>query len=456
MLLFALLIMTLIRCAPDEISDQLNNSPTSNSDQTTLAKALSKASLRADVRAFLKNEALKQFDEDFDILYHMIKDKEVSQGETFESILQACSDKTANISSITNSMPLLTIFIPDLPKFSVRSWDINASPSPLVAIRDDHAGARLFDSNGGHFKMNVKDYPDFPVIVLKENERVRLKNMQGDKTSARSSFSNGQFQYEFIKNDEPIASNPNGRVQTGVQPFDSKIVEAYQKGVNCSNCPQRDYIYYSISPTEGINEGEFDDHYMEAITEFHFTNTAAFEAATTDWTEGSIEIHFDIVVDDGFINTINKVVYLNSNEYYKIGQTGVYDLPPITIAPWRMNVYGDRWKFIAYEYDPSTNYETTVSHQTTKGANFKLTADGTLFKLIKVGTEFGGSITQVSSSSTTMTYSTGSDVLGEAILTWTSPILVNYKTNSVGTSKGTTLDLNTGALLISVEPVRVY
>lgn len=56
--------------------------------QIRFAKLLSKAaSSSVEVRKFLKNEATKQFDNDYDVFYPMVKNKIVTDGKSFRDIL---------------------------------------------------------------------------------------------------------------------------------------------------------------------------------------------------------------------------------------------------------------------------------------------------------------------------------------------------------------------------------
>lgn len=54
--------------------------------QIKFAKILSKAvSANVDLRRFLKEEAMRQFDNDYDVFYPLVKDKIVTNGKTSET-----------------------------------------------------------------------------------------------------------------------------------------------------------------------------------------------------------------------------------------------------------------------------------------------------------------------------------------------------------------------------------
>jgi len=128
------------------------------------ANILSKATYeRTDVREFLKNEAVKQFDKNYDVFYPLIK------GE--RDILISYSSKE-EIEEIESNVPLLNILIPRIAIFDVNpeELDINDKEIP-VAISKDLVTALYLN---GKKELDVKNgqVPDFHVIVVNENARV--------------------------------------------------------------------------------------------------------------------------------------------------------------------------------------------------------------------------------------------------------------------------------------------
>lgn len=89
----------------------------------------------ANLREFLKNEALKKFNGDYDILYNYVKDHKVGNS-TFRNILKSYYINESDLIEIENTVPSLTIFVPSLPKnsFSAENWNISRD-IPLVAVR---------------------------------------------------------------------------------------------------------------------------------------------------------------------------------------------------------------------------------------------------------------------------------------------------------------------------------
>ena len=69
--------------------------------QSKFARILSKAvSGSVEVRRFLKDEALKQFDNDYDVFYPYVKDKVVQGSQTFRDILLSYCDSDKELEQV--------------------------------------------------------------------------------------------------------------------------------------------------------------------------------------------------------------------------------------------------------------------------------------------------------------------------------------------------------------------
>lgn len=74
------------------------------------AKILAKALENKEVRNFVKKEALKMFDNDYDVLYHANKNKVVNGTDSFSSILSKSNNlKEGELDKIVNVLPKLNI-----------------------------------------------------------------------------------------------------------------------------------------------------------------------------------------------------------------------------------------------------------------------------------------------------------------------------------------------------------
>lgn len=275
--------------------------------QTVFAKALSQA-LQADpeLRAFLKKESLTQFDRDADILYQMVKDKPLGNGGTVHDRLARYLDKV-QLAEIEETLPLLTIFVPSLPNgFAPNTWQTEQE-IPVVAVRHVHDNkVPLYDAEGNEDNLPAGSIPGFPVLVVKQNERVIVGVGESiDKQAkGRQFFQNQRFNYRFavanfdgqtveqIENTKGSLAKTASRAPIGggasnsttnrtayssySQPIRQSIslrnAQAYDIGVANPNYEwQRDYVYYGITPTSP--RGPLKTTFQENIRAFRLSNS---------------------------------------------------------------------------------------------------------------------------------------------------------------------------------------
>ncbi len=165
------------------------------------ADALSNALIaNKDLRKLVKDEALKKFNKDYDVLYLSVKNKTLnpsdylknSSNKTSNTLLQKSASaltfraallpffaNEAELIEIEQKLPLLTIFVPELPlgAFSAETWDVNDdSQIPDVALRLDNSNdVPVIGKDGSKYVIEAELTPGFPIVVIKENERVRIK-----------------------------------------------------------------------------------------------------------------------------------------------------------------------------------------------------------------------------------------------------------------------------------------
>jgi hypothetical protein len=250
------------------------------------------------------------FNKDYDVLYHLVKDKPLN-GEylknstmvsysTFRELLLTYFDNESDLIEIENQLPLLTVFVPKLPEnsFSAENWDVtDAINSPAVAVTmDAENDVPIYFNNGESMVLDAIYIPDFPVVVLKDNERLISNTMNGYTSLETRVLNNGGSQsYKFLdENLDPLAivGDPNfinasapsttstvtttqstfdfipGR-ETTVAPF---LINAYNAFGGQSTSPwQRDNVYYGLTSTN--SSGALSNKYKEAITYIRLEGT---------------------------------------------------------------------------------------------------------------------------------------------------------------------------------------
>lgn len=291
--------------------------------QKKFAKALSKAvSNSLDVRKFLKAEAVAQFDNDYDIFYPLVKNKIVYDNQSLRDILLSyCKDENELV-QIEQSLPLLNILVPDLSLF----WDFNAEKWNVddkevsVICRDDKDNT-LYEDGENIGKMTTGDIPDFPCLVVKNNERMKVSSVKTRSGEATYEFLSDAFDGSKRKlqtrhYEEDINLQPTEDLEAYVNGSEimSSVKDAWNEFKNVPNAYQRDYIYYGI--TKENKPGTLNRYIREKLYRFRIAANAysAINDPTQDptlqdtqknkgyltneeiiqkiWTDGNFEFHF--------------------------------------------------------------------------------------------------------------------------------------------------------------------
>lgn len=452
-------------------------------NRITFAKTFAEALNNNEVRNLIKSEAEKQFDQDTDVLFQMIKDKKIDHQTTLFDYLASIHGSKTEFEQITNSLPLLTILVPHLVNFSTDKWDTE-SQIPLVAVlpnnKTNGEKARLlpaFSSHGEEQALDKNVEPTVPVLVIKDNERIALKG-KGSKNvrinnNDKVAFTNNTFSYVFLDESFDIRnkiSHKNARVGN-YSTFDQRVRFAYDNNLQY----HRDYIYYGIAPELGVTTGALNINYAEFITAIRFADIYSFnnvyDDPSTDWSDGYFEFMINIYFVDGktSLGTLSKGFSVgwtdlytytqNSNGTRTITGTKEYTIPGkgIIIETWNMQRYGDTWKFSIFEQDQQTVQTYSISSTITSNFGSNYTNN------VKDGPNFGN--TSSSGASYQQSYSIaiagGTDQLYDGILKWTDKILTK-KTELPSPVPGQTIyfggsyHMNTGTIHLSVEPRYKY
>ncbi|WP_195348840.1 hypothetical protein [Bacteroides nordii] len=448
------------------------------------AKALAKVlGENQEVREIIKNEALKKFDYDYDVLYFFIKDKELSNGLTLEDMLlkHINLDK---LSMIQERIPTLTIFVPELPEnsFSAEIWNTN-NDIPLVGVRMKYEDyTPLYDLRGNESILEGKYIPTYPVVVIKENERIIAESSSSSSTLSRG---NGGAKFAFIddafdnisKKEAKINSTARaGNVITGVYEYtyyDSrgvkynivvpelfhKILDAYDVYVGRSGW-QRDYIYYNLTPENP--EGPFNTNFKESVIAFEMvgdanTCLAKISDQSTDpqrndtkfvgsratyWTEGEFEFQVRVYLGTkvAFGNELITFFRVKPTELFNMeyirdrdnpqnmmitGVTNrrVYLSTPLPLFEWDLENYSASVKIAIEEVDDTQTTKEVVTTSSEFATNFSFSANWG--EKVKVGTQFGASNKEVRTTSYEVTTTHGNDVLGEVIVNFGDDVIVS-------------------------------
>lgn len=455
-----------------------------------LVKALADHS---SLRITLRNEALKMFDNDYDVLYHLVKDVHVTDGRSLRELLLRYFENEARLQEIEHSLPLLTLFIPTLPEssFSALLWDpMNQIPSIALTLNSTN-DVTILDPDGKEYVLNADLIPGFPVVVIKENERILYRGGESEAHAKGRIFTtsdNVQFQFLSDAFDGSLKeTQSSARIANDLDFILYMAYNTYEGGGGRGNPAvngwHRDLIYYGISPAQ--TSGPFDYDFQEHIRSFRFINnpTAAYslisdQRGTSDpkmdpmlwptypvyppnsgWTEGGFEFEVRLLYNskNGLgaefktyfgampqeLFTVNYV-----KESFLSWRPLIVGLPEkslvLPLFSWDLKDYASTIKLDIDEIDRTETMVQTDTRQVKFATNFGI--EGQVLK--KIGLKFGTSLEETQTQTTQKTYTVGNDPLGSVIVNFGDDVIVEI-------GYPLTREYHTGYYSISVEPKKV-
>lgn len=446
------------------------------------------------LRDLIKNESLKMFDNDYEVLYQMIKNEKLENNLTVrESILKNIGSESL-LNRIELNNPTLTILVPELPEnsFSAELWDTD-NQVPKVAIRLATSNdVPLINQDGTESIIEAKYTPAFPVIVLKDNERLISNNNLASKNIKSRTISNiNGVDYKFLDDcfdgTKKIKSESSRTVNSAL--LDPKLITAYNT-YTAANVDgwQRDYIYYGITPD--TPKGPFKYDFQETIKSFSLQGdpTAAFNniadqtgdpilpqtiadtnfkgtAGISSWAAGNFEFKIRIIVNGKNGIGTEIVKYFNAKVsdlftyevvkkytlFYQISFVGFKVFPlDISVFNWDLDQYASTIKIDIEEVDLTQTTVLSESRSVEFASNFSVEVSGAYKEYVKVGLKYGTSQKVTATSTVQRTYTQGNDLLGD--------VIVNFADNVIISNSGTnftTREYSSGLYSITVEPARV-
>lgn len=464
-------------------------------NKIAFAKTLARALTNKPVRELIKDEAAKQIDKDYDVLYQMVKENQIEPNKTFADYLSSEAGSTELMSFVDDKLPLLTIFVPRLKNFSADNWDTD-NQIPIVGVRNEEDiknGKKMlaFDAQGNRYEIAYNSKPDRPLVIVKTSERLDV--LDGSTNTSRMEIASSilyedkgktfYFRYPDFdgRNTQQQDSRQNGEGNSQANARETKINAfcaratyyslydyrtqyAFEHNIVC----QRDYIYYGIDPANGVNQGPFNSNYAEFITSIRVNDIATHDRLVDDVSDGNMEfdLNFFFIQDKTGINSLKKGFSVPTDQLFITNTANPSPNPqpytlsaPVEIIPFDMQKYGDTWRIAVFEYDPGSVQTYTTTLTSTYGANF--TVSGTIQK---IGLNFGASTTQTSTKTITTQITGTSDDLQETVHSYCDNILIEKGASSAypcgwssGGSRpprggwGRNYEVSTGKVSLSIE-----
>lgn len=327
----------------DSISEPTAETESSSLDDFTVI--LSKAVANdKDLRDFIKVESLKQFDKDYDVFYPFVKNERLSSGISFrEALLKYTTED--KLEQIESNCPLLNIFVPDwswINGYSADSWDTN-DDFVTVSRKDDGDKHVIYYNGSVYDTVETDGFPSYPVLIVKNNGRLRVSNARTRSSEATYEFTHKEFDNTNIQTRAnrkwhydpvlmPVTGSSDFVPESAIDPL---LIKAYSEleDKSIDGACQRDYVYYGMSKSN-TDHGVYRGYIREQLYRFKISKGAyGFIADQNDdpklhetidvigrknskdstelyndiWTEGSFAFQFDIFIgikgkgNDGYI-----------------------------------------------------------------------------------------------------------------------------------------------------------
>ncbi|MGJ1263139.1 hypothetical protein [Sphingobacterium spiritivorum] len=475
-----LLILFFQSCKKEEIKlksedidlKNISNNELYNQFAILLSKAVNDS---PPLRKFIKDQALKKFDNDHDILYNYVKDEKIDSQNSLKEFLSNYQEYPNQLTMIESAIPTLTIFVPTLTEsnFSPENWNSDKD-IPLVSTNliKRNGEIPVFEDGDEIFSLKSNETPGFPILVVKPNERVNLR-----KNIKSKSANINKESFEFIS---PAF---NGLIKTkstyGTNyTIDPSITNAYNVfGVDISKW-QRDHVYYKL--TNDQTTGPLQRNMREAIAMLKISRAGLNKISDQSgdpiltnnpnktielpnnydrtqlegivqrnaWSDGSFEFRFDVLINNksgagtalaiylpvkptdlfriGYNHTIQTkngkksalVVYQhNANLSSGRGFESKEFLCNLPIINWDLQNNSFIWKISLAEVDATETITYKESITREFATNFNLD--------LKIGLKFGASNKESKTDEFTILKTIGEDDLGHILLNFSDPIITN-------------------------------
>lgn len=259
-LLSAAVLIGLLPSCTDDFSKESNSGVedpqtfcastiSADSAQSAFAKILSSAvSERKEVREFLKSEALKKFDKNYDVLYVAVKDELVGD-RTFSEILSDYSEE-GQLESIERSVPAINIYLTRTAFADVypEDLDVEDAYTPVAVVAND--SVEFYCDGEREFSLPKGEVPGFHAFVIGENSRVIVDSPTNKSLKATSfrfvdeAFDGTKGATSSLKSMVVPSAKVGQRALDAYKYFYSNDGSVHQMGL------QRDYIYYGLTPSK--------------------------------------------------------------------------------------------------------------------------------------------------------------------------------------------------------------
>ena len=415
--------------------------------------ALSKViSTNESARVLLKSEAMRQFDNDYDVLFANASGMVVAGGKTFAEMIQEALGETATVEDILSLVPTLTIYVTDITwldpdGFRADRWDTSDRRVSVTYIGTDKECEKLYAN--GSFIGRIEPYtiPGGPVLIVKKSERVRasVSTRSGEDVSYEyiadaynpecnipdtkyNNYYTGPYTWNWLEGQTP-GEHAETMTISMLNSINPDIISAYEMFKTHQYALQNDYICYGMTPDSlqgtlhnnvhlrlvrfKIHPSAFDYVIDEEGIDRKFTGNswstddnghgASAEPSVSTvyskiWSDGRLEIHVETY---GLSGTTQ---YLLNEDAHNVDIADLFTVNQQSIKREQWGSTPIKW-YITWRYSIANRNETTLTEKWYYPAN---TADLPTWDLVN-NSAFYMRFTEHDSGATTNTQVTATN-----------------------------------------------
>lgn len=415
--------------------------------------ALSKViSTNESARVLLKSEAMRQFDNDYDVPFANASGMVVADGKTFAQMIQEALGETATVEDILSLVPTLTIYVTDITwldpdGFRADRWDTSDRRVSVTYIGTDKECEKLYAN--GSFIGRIEPYtiPGGPVLIVKKSERVRasVSTRSGEDVSYEyiadaynpecnipdtkyNNYYTGPYTWNWLEGQTP-GEHAETMTISMLNSINPDIISAYEMFKTHQYALQNDYICYGMTPDSlqgtlhnnvhlrlvrfKIHPSAFDYVIDEEGIDRKFTGNswstddnghgASAEPSVSTvyskiWSDGRLEIHVETY---GLSGTTQ---YLLNEDAHNVDIADLFTVNQQSIKREQWGSTPIKW-YITWRYSIANRNETTLTEKWYYPAN---TADLPTWDLVN-NSAFYMRFTEHDSGATTNTQVTATN-----------------------------------------------
>lgn len=300
--------------------------------------------------------------------------------------------------------------------------------------------------------------------------------------------------YEFY---QPVADN-----KIPLSELKGRLKTAYSEHLKNGQMSMRDHVYYGMTATK--DEGYVDNDYMETIRcikltsghvdgiyddqdnigkndfrliedlwtqQNHYPINGSWlpvddSLLDLTWGEGNLDIRIRVDIGpESYLYTVNvpfneafavRAVRQDREENW-LGATmwrnyhtteedlepkWIYFENPVNMFTWDLTKYPTAYYVEIYEFDDSATINKSFEHTNTYATNFKYSTSAESKDILKVGYEWGGTMTEEKKEAITVSYEEENDILGSFWVHYETPFIKGVESDKADMRVYTTVSVD--------------